>query len=54
MGFHYFMGMGRNSKIRKKLMPMQIMISVGMNRRDIVDSVGMYNDSAPMKIVFNV
>ena len=31
-----------------------MMIGVGMNRKNIVNIVGVFNDSAPMNSIYNV
>ena len=45
MDFHYLTFMGRNLENRKKLMPVRIMNNANMNNENIVNSVGMFNDS---------
>ena len=34
-------------------MPTQVMISVGMNSKSIVNNVGMFNDSATRNSIFS-
>ena len=46
MGIHYLIFIGRNLEKRKKLMPIRIMKSVGLNSKNIVNSVGIFNVSA--------
>ena len=46
MGIHYLIFIGRNLKKRRKLMPIRIMKSVGLNSKNIVNSVGIFNVSA--------
>ena len=44
---------GRNSKNRKKLMLVRIMNSVGMNSKNIMNNIKIFNDSAIMNNIFN-
>ena len=48
MGCHYLTFMERNLENRKKLMPIRIMHSASMNSRNIVNSVGVFDDSGAM------
>jgi hypothetical protein len=38
--------MGRNLENGKKLKPVQILNNVGLNSKNIVNSVGIFNDSS--------
>ena len=40
--------MGRNIENKKKLMPVQIMTSAGLNSKNIVNNVSILNDSVAM------
>ena len=44
MGLRYLYFMGRNLKNKKKLTLVRIMISVGLNKKNIMNSVGIVND----------
>ena len=43
MGFHYLTFMGRNLESRKKLTPVRLMNSAGLNNKNIMNSVGIFN-----------
>ena len=44
MGLHYLTFMGRNLKNKKKPIPVRIMSSTGLNSKNIVNSVGTFDD----------
>ena len=46
MGLHYVTFMGRNLKNKKKLTPVWITNSTGLNSKKIVNTVGNFNDSS--------
>ena len=51
MGLHYLTFMERNLERGKKLMPVRIMNSVGLNTKKIVNTVGNFIDSVAMNSV---
>ena len=50
---HYLIFMGRNLVTRKNLAPVQIMNSVSMNSKNIVNNVGIFNDYVVMNSIFS-
>ena len=44
MGLHYLIFMGRNLENKKKLRLVRMMNSVGLNRKNIMNSVGIFKD----------
>ena len=44
MGLHYLTFVGRNLENRKNLIMVQIMNSASFNSKNILNSVGMFND----------
>ena len=48
MGLHYLTFAVRNLEITKKLTPVRIMNSAGLNSKNIVNNVNMLNDSVVM------
>ena len=52
MGLHYLTFMGRNLKNRKKLMLVHIMNSVSLNSKNIVNGVGILNESVVINNIF--
>ena len=52
-GLHYLIFMGRNLEKKRKLTPVRIMKSVHFNSKNIVNTVGVSNDSDAMNSVFN-
>ena len=50
MALHYLTFMGRKLENRKKLTPVQIMNSAGMN---IVNNIGIFNRSASKNSILN-
>ena len=53
MGLHYLIFMWRNLENKKKLTLVQIMNSVGMNSKNIIYNVSIFNDHAIMSSIFN-
>ena len=51
MGLHYLTFMGRNLENRKKLTHVRIMNRVGMNNKNVVNSVFLFNDSVAMNSI---
>ena len=45
MGLHYLAFMGRDLENRKKLMPIWMMNSAGLCSKNIMNSVGIFNDN---------
>ena len=45
MGMQYLAVMGRNLETKKKLTPFQKMNIVGFNTKNIMNSVGIFNDN---------
>ena len=52
MDVHYLTFMGRNLENKKKMMPIQRMNSVGINNKNIVNSVNIFNVSVAMNSIF--
>ena len=52
MGLHYLIFMGRNLENRKKLTPTRIMNSANMHSTNIVNNVGVFNDSVAIITLF--
>jgi hypothetical protein len=46
MGLQYLTFIGRNLENRKKLTPVGIMNSIGLYSKNIVNTLGIFNDSA--------
>jgi hypothetical protein len=53
MGICYLTFTGRNLKNKKKLTPVQIMKNVSINDKNIVNNVGMFDDSDVMNNYFS-
>ena len=53
MGFHFLTFMGRNLLNKKQMMSIQIMNSGGMNNKNIVKSVNIFNGSVVVTSIFN-
>ena len=52
-GLHYLTFMGRNLENRKKLTPIQIIYSVDMNSKNIMNNVVIFSGSVAMNSISN-
>ena len=53
MGLRYLTLMRRNLENKKKLMPVRIMNSAGMNSKNIVNNVSIFSDGVAMNSDFS-
>lgn len=53
MSFHYLTVMGRDFENEKKLTPIQILNITSVNSQNIVNNIGIFNDSATMNSIVN-
>ena len=52
MDLHHFTFMERNLENEKKLTPVKIMNNTGMNSKNIMNNVNIFNDSVAMNNIY--